>query len=974
MAELQARFPRMKPVGSAPPLFRINGCGLSMFGNRGFDSRSGTYLKTYGITLVFVPVLPFASYRVADAPDGGWYFLGREPISGFARMARATMILAVILAVVGVKISADRNSPEGRVKRALATAAETAEHGSALDAAIQAHDAAKLYLGHANRCLDAMEPYLDEALASSQPRTVLRAVELVAGSPFRSKRFSGRIEGLAALSLQQTGTLVESDPRLALEFATLARRLDDGASAAWVGPMKAALEALVARPGVAGEEDVELLAGLYDDLGDTAAMLQLLEPRAPFAPGSPLAMRLGRAYLREGRPTEAARHLADYTEARFPEWRALQERVVAARMAAYDRAIEQLNNGHAPQAFYDAYDKAGETERENLVSQKTWEIIGRDLQVRQLEAGLAQLANLPAVMMDLGIARLEAGHAAGPDERESWFRDAETTFLGLRDHAEDSPDFQFFYGQVCYWLGKSSEGAALFDRLIAEHGEDANLLGEMAGVLRNVGEIKKARDVFQMALDQAGDDAVLRTSCLISLAILAESIDERIGYLERADGKIPRVAIDLAEARASKAMDDGDRETARTLYRQALDGYAAMPENPTTLNNAALVHFEIANLGGGQSEVAAGLRKMEAALALDPNDSILCHNAASRFLTSAANALLAESIEPGWAVVSRGFHDLRLLYHDEAGRAGVFQRYTAHPDYQRGRQLLERALVLAPESRAVLMEAIAITSTLREADAVANLRKRIDGLAAGSPPIPRDEWLEKIVSDTPDDIPGAIGRLNEWHQEAAANMATGRAKATLEVRRAASHISLAYWLPDLDTDSFEVIAEHAAGQWPCSEFLDMRLSCARLACWRRLCRERPEVAAWAGDALRMLDTEQLLMLAALRFPELLREDPAVRGVLEDGLDYSRRFPSTYTPQDAVAAFLLDATDHREMFDTARRHPSYAAQVAYMRMESPHAPGTIALALWHQWVDEGQDAAIAAYRTAAKDHPWLPQLP
>jgi hypothetical protein len=973
MAELQARFPRMKPVRGAPPLFRLNGCGTAMFGSRNFDAHTGTYLKTYGLTLVFIPVLPFACYRVADAQEGGWYFLGKEPISGFARMARATVILGIIAAVAFAKFSADWKSPEAIVNRGLAAAAETAEKSGALDAAIQAHALAKLHPTERDRCIKAMAPYLDKALAAADGRTVLGAIDLVVDSPFRESTFGGRIEALGALALARSETHLDDDPRLAREFAARARKLDDGATAAWVKPMKAALEALVRNNAEADAADIELLAELYDELGETGAILALLESRAPFPAGNPLSMRLGRALLREGRPAEAARHLADFTDTRFPEWQARHARLVEARKAAYDRAIENLEKGLAPQTFYEEYDKAGELEREQLVSRQTWDMVSRDGMVLRQEYLLEQLENLPALLMDLGIARLEAGHAAAPESRTDWFRQAEKTFLSLKDHAEDSPDFQFFYGQVCYWLGKSSEGAALFDRLIVEHGEDPALLAEMAGVLRNVGEIRKARDVYQQALEKAGDDAAIKDSCLISLAILAETIDERIGHLEKADAKIPRVAIDLAEARAAKAIDAGDRETARKLYRQALDGYASMPENAVTLNNAALVHFEIASLGGGQAEVAAGLRKLEAAVALEPNDSILCHNAASRFIGSASNAMLTEAIEPEWLAVSGGSRDLRLLYQDEAGRAEILQRFKTHPDYQRGRQLLDRALVLAPENRMVLQDLIGIASLLQDSAALALLRSRIESMAAGAAPITRAEWIDKVNADAPDDIPGELQKLNLWHKEAAAKLTTARAKATQEVRRAASHASLAYWLPDLDMTPFATAVEDAHRQWPCSEFLDVKLDLARIECWRRICRDRPQVAAWAGNSLRMLEADQLLMLAALRFPELL-EDAGVRGVFEAGLDYTRRFPNSYTPQDAVTAALLDTSDQREMLDGATRHPSFATQCALMRMEAPHVPSTIVHTLCQQWVAEGRDAALANYRTAAAGHPWLPEIP
>jgi hypothetical protein len=239
--------------------------------------------------------------------------------------------------------------------------------------------------------------------------------------------------------------------------------------------------------------------------------------------------------------------------------------------------------------------------------------------------------------------------------------------------------------------------------------------------------------------------------------------------------------------------------------------------------------------------------------------------------------------------------------------------------------------------------------------------------------VTREEWIAKVHEGTPDDIPGELRKLNAWHEEAAAKLTTPRAKATQEVRRAASHVSLAYWLPDLDLAPFATAVDEAWRQWPCSEFLNVKLDIARIQCWRRICRERPEVAAWAGDSPRLLEPDPLWLLAVIRFPDLL-DDAGVREVLEAGMDYARRFPNSYSTQDAVAAALLNTPDQRELLEGAARHPSHATQCALMRMEAPHAPPTIVHTLFEQWATQGREAALANYRTTAAGHPWLPELP
>jgi hypothetical protein len=68
---LKEKFPEMTPVKGAPALFRLNGCGLGLYGRRDADHQTGTYVSTYCLCLIFVPVLALTAYRIADARGGG---------------------------------------------------------------------------------------------------------------------------------------------------------------------------------------------------------------------------------------------------------------------------------------------------------------------------------------------------------------------------------------------------------------------------------------------------------------------------------------------------------------------------------------------------------------------------------------------------------------------------------------------------------------------------------------------------------------------------------------------------------------------------------------------------------------------------------------------------------------------------------------------------------------------------------------
>jgi hypothetical protein len=93
-----------RPITSVPPLFRINGCGASIYGER--DRRpDGSYVTTYCVALLFIPVWPISAYRVIDQGNGSYSFLAREQLSGFARGYRWVLagLAAVWFAVAGVE-------------------------------------------------------------------------------------------------------------------------------------------------------------------------------------------------------------------------------------------------------------------------------------------------------------------------------------------------------------------------------------------------------------------------------------------------------------------------------------------------------------------------------------------------------------------------------------------------------------------------------------------------------------------------------------------------------------------------------------------------------------------------------------------------------------------------------------------------------------------------------------------------------
>ncbi len=126
------RAPR--PLTAAPSLFRVNGCGVALYGERD-KWEDGWYVATYCVSLIFVPVFPLTAYRVRRNGQG-YQFLARERLGPLARAWQILAGVALAGAIGWGGVSSYLDSPDRKARVALteARAAETAgDRPTALD-------------------------------------------------------------------------------------------------------------------------------------------------------------------------------------------------------------------------------------------------------------------------------------------------------------------------------------------------------------------------------------------------------------------------------------------------------------------------------------------------------------------------------------------------------------------------------------------------------------------------------------------------------------------------------------------------------------------------------------------------------------------------------------------------------------------------------------------------------------------------
>lgn len=127
-----------RPLRGGPPsLFTLNGFGTGLYGSRDHDAE-GSYVATYCICLLFIPVFPLAAYRVTRVDSRTYRFFAKERLSSFARGVQALLGIGALCAVTGLAVNSWLDSPDHKAEVAIEAARAVEKKGDE-GAAIEAY-------------------------------------------------------------------------------------------------------------------------------------------------------------------------------------------------------------------------------------------------------------------------------------------------------------------------------------------------------------------------------------------------------------------------------------------------------------------------------------------------------------------------------------------------------------------------------------------------------------------------------------------------------------------------------------------------------------------------------------------------------------------------------------------------------------------------------------------------------------------
>jgi hypothetical protein len=909
---LEEKFPDMRPIHKAPSLGTVNGIGTRLAGRRDYDDETGTYVATHCFSIVYVPVVALSAYRVADAGDGGWYFIGRVPLSRFAKIGNALLVLLVLGVAGFFGWRSYTGTADYKAGQVLAEADRCKERGEGRRAAQLYRQVMTGGTAHAGDARNKLQNLIESPPDDMNEAAGVfeQAVDLHRQNQLQVPDLYEKGEKLALQNEQ-------SDPKGALALLDVVAPLAEK-PIPLLTAQKSLLEKLVKKapddPAIASR-----LAVVYWSLGDpqnqkrAQPLLERHEARLGELDGAAL---LGQLYAQQGKHEKAEKLLSDYLAARLPRLRAAEKSYNDADETAQKRVFALLETGKAPGFDYQRYKTAPEAEQRTLLGKYIIDQIKDDSSLLAAQKELmANRAVVPAAL-DLGLVQLQRAQAiVDPEQRKKALERAEESFLSVRGQAGKTDAYRLNLGQVYYWLGKHAEGKALLDELLKEKKRASEMLLAVARLLREVGSITEARSLAEEAWKGTAEVAT-KQAAATARALMFTDLEDKITWLERANTRERGVKALLEQARGSKARQDGNDEEAVTQYRKALATYAELPENAGSLNNSALVHFELYGLTHDREQFIRGTDKLDRALALQPGNSILLTNAASEVLLAALGGVIGDAIDLKVLKRRADLDLLAFLYRDKASEDKLVSRLRTHPGYLKARGYYEKLMVLAPRQPGAYGQLATLHAYLRDLEGLQRVWQKLQTVEVDREQ--NDQEILDFFAGRKDDkyrsdMKKGLARVEATLQ--AARAVKGTTFAVAAASAISSRISSVILGEKIDADALVKLAEEALEAAPSSAVRGTLIQALSFRAHQALIREEPAYAKLATRTERSLGTLLLTWVlareGALRDKALANAD--VKRALALKVEQVKAFPNY--PSQANWAMLRAA------------HPAEAEQIA-----------------------------------------------
>lgn len=956
---LSDRFPEMRPVSGVPALWTVNGIGTTMYGERDLDGHTQTYIKTLCLTVLFVPLFCLSAYRVADAEDGGWYFLGKEPLSMLSKIWNALVVFAGVAVVGGIFWSGYVGSAEYQAGQEFDRAEESLEFGEVVTAAEVYRDLGTGTSSYkskaAQRFVALFDGPLDRATMSEAAEVFAMAVELQ-----QAGQESFAVANLPGLALQRAKTEGPEDVPGAVDLlAAVAPLIEDPAE---INELRLTLLKPYVEAHPENRKMALRLARIHEFRQEWEACEALLMRHRDSLKGTDGARMLGQILARRGEFELSHELLMPYTQQRLEELHMAESRFDQIYEAEAGEILRELNMGTAVGFSYSSFDQRSEADQEAMVNEYIAGRLEGNQVIEQARRNYFKLAAVVPVALDLGMVQLQRGqNASDPEVRQRELERAEKTFLSIQGAAGDSDEYKKYLGQVYYWLGRADEGRQQFDELLAK-GRTFPRLFAVAMALRDLGNFTEARVLLEEAYE-ASDERNERQQAAWLRALSAIDLDDRITWLERADQSQPRTKASFLAAQASLALEEGNQSLAEKYSREAISVHQAQPETVISLNDLAVAFLDLYALTNEPSDYSQGLDYAQRAVNLSASDSILQGNFAAAALGAACLDVAQDRIDLKQADANLNVRLLYYLFLSQAEREAMVEQVRQNRWLKESVASYERLLVLAPEGSHVYSALNSIHTFLLNEEELRDLLQRCQeadlDLSASRAKV--DEYR----AGTDDEE--IISSLNVHIKKMEAMIEASRdndkiAFAIVSCGLSSSLRSLDALGQEIDMDRMVQLAEQAHEAAPSSATSNTLIGALMTRAHHALLSERPGYAELADEFGRSLTGDNILLFALSRGDDLSKLIVANDDVQRCSELHRRRIEVDPDAQGTYAwAFFknIDSQLAEQIADYVKQDEVSRLSRALNRVMGPWDTSTVLSIYWTQQIlgDEAQAAEV-----------------
>ncbi|MDB5324307.1 MAG: hypothetical protein JWN40_5938 [Phycisphaerales bacterium] len=962
--DLQTKFPWMKPVKSAPALFRINGCGVGMYGSRSADAETGTYVSTWCLALVFIPVLCLRAYRVARHANGGWYFLGREPLSAMARGWNILVLLGILATIGGVQYSIHVNSPAYRAQRQMATAKELVTGG-------QIARAARIYqtlaIANANEADNATAAIRD-LMENPNPQTPLSES---AGLYAALTQVAHRGQSITPAEVADKGAKLatekgDSDPRAALAILETVRPMVNDTRKIDDRRLPLLRKLAAAEPN--NLEVIVPLASVLEQQNKIDEAKKLLLPIKNQLGDGEGARVLGTILGREGDYDGAYAMLWPFVKTRLDRFHTAETNAEDTIKRIWDREIQLLNAHKGPEEFYTRYDAAGSDEQKTLVHNYVNAQIKDDPIFASSQETLEHEATVVPVALELGIVMLQRAQGqSDPAVRKTQLEATEQVFLAVGGVAGKTDEYRLTLGQVYYWLGKQAEGHKLFDDYLSAKSRAFPDLLAIAVRLRNLGAVPESRAMAEEAYAKASKPDEQHQAANFR-ALCYKDSDDQIAWLQKSDLGNPSVKASLAKALGDKAMEEGRDDEAARQFHVAADAYTAMPRSATTVNQTALAYYGIFQATGDRPALDRCFDCFQQAVDLEPSDPILLFNVGTTLMDASLADVVGSDIDLRALHESGNISLLSYLYQDEAGRDVIVRKVKAHPGIARAQSYLEKVMVLSPKQGSPAVALYGVHQFTHNEPALGALEQRIRAadLDTSDQLVRAKEFLAGS-RDQQNRVTLAAALKRSEALADALRVKGGRTAAVALDQEVEQMLSLDFFTGTTDPAKVVALSQEAYRLSPSACTSGVLMTAYLFQAAQELRRASPAFDAFYTKYNRSVGVTHLMAVAASEpgpFQEQVVRNANVQKALELLRDSGRRFPKGGSPHEWALLKKVDAAEAERIAQTIRTTARKHVEQSITAMLHPASASEAIDTYWMMQIDGKPDDGRAALRKVA----------